>query len=87
MADRQYDRAIATVGRVHALKHPGMGNAHYVAAASAIELKNYSVAQTEFTLFLQEDSGNPLAATARHNLDILDRSLKTSAGAPVARNP
>lgn len=82
---RQYNQAIATVGKVHALKHPGMGNAHYVAAASAVELKNYSLAQSEFTLFLQEDSSNPLAATARHNLDILDRSLKASASAPAGQ--
>ncbi len=72
-------QAIVTVGKVHELKHPGMGNAHYVAAVSAVELKDYSAAQSEFALFLQEDPANPLAATARYNLDILDRSQKANA--------
>ncbi|MGA9566742.1 MAG: VWA domain-containing protein [Candidatus Korobacteraceae bacterium] len=72
--NHQYRDAIDTVGRVHALQHPGMGNAHYVAAAAAVALNDLPVAQSELTLFLQEDPSNPLAPTARHNLDILNRS-------------
>jgi VWFA-related protein len=77
--NHQYREAIETVGKVHELKHPGMGNAHYVAAVAAVELKDYPVAQTEFALFLQEDPSNPLAATARRNLDILERHQKAVA--------
>jgi VWFA-related protein len=74
--NHQYHEAIETVARVHQLKHPGMGNAHYVAAASAVALKDYGVAQSQFSLFLEEDPSNPLAATARKNLDILNRNQK-----------
>jgi len=77
--NHQYHEAIETVARVHQLKHPGMGNAHYVAAASAVALKDYGVAQRQFSLFLQEDPSNPLAATARKNLDILNRNQKAVA--------
>ncbi len=79
--NHQYREAIQTVGRVHALQHPGMGNAHYVAAAAAVALHDYPVAQTEFALFLQEDPNNPLAATARYNLAILERNEKITAAA------
>ncbi len=72
--NHQYRDAIDTVGRVHALQHPGMGNAHYVAAVAAVALNDLPVAQSELTLFLQEDPSNPLAPTARYNLDILNRS-------------
>ena len=51
-----------------------MGNAHYVAAVAAVALNDYPVAQSELALFLQEDPANPLAPTARYNLDILSRS-------------
>jgi VWFA-related protein len=74
---RQYREAIETVARVHQLQHPGMGSAHYVAAVSAAALKEYNLAQSQFGLFLQEDPSNPLAATARRNLEILDRNQKT----------
>ena len=70
----QYHQAIETVGRVHALQHPGMGNAHYVAAVAAIALNDFPIAQSELSLFLQEDPANPLAASARYNLDILNRN-------------
>jgi VWFA-related protein len=82
--NHQYREAIDTVGRVHALQHPGMGNAHYVAAAAAVALNDLPVAQSELTLFLQEDPSNPLAPTARYNLDILNRSQQ-KAGATSAQ--
>jgi len=86
--NHEYREAIQTVGKVHELKHPGMGNAHYVAAVSAVELKDYPGAQSEFAVFLQEDPSNPLAATARHNLDILERNQQSFAanagGKPTA---
>ncbi len=82
--NHQYRDAIDTVGRVHALQHQGMGNAHYVAAAAAVALNDLPVAQSELTLFLQEDPSNPLAPTARNNLDILNRSQQ-KAGATSAQ--
>ena len=81
--NHQDREAIQMVGRVHALKHPGMGNAHYVAAAAALALNDYPIVQSELTLFLQEDPANPLAATARRNLDILERDRKARV-APAA---
>ena len=53
--NHQYRDAIRHCGRVHALQHPGMGNAHYVAAAAAVALNDLPVAQSELALFLQED--------------------------------
>jgi tetratricopeptide (TPR) repeat protein len=70
----QYREAIETVGRVHAMQHPGMGNAHYVAAVAAVALNDFPVARHQLALFLEEDPSNPLAPTARYNLDILNRS-------------
>jgi Ca-activated chloride channel family protein len=70
----QYREAIETVARVHALQHPGMGNAHYVAAVAAVALNDFPVARHQLALFLEEDPSNPLAPTARYNLDILNRS-------------
>ncbi len=67
----QYREAIQTAGRVHELRHKGMGNVHYVAAVAAVALNDPPRAQSEFALFLQEDPANPLAPTARRNLDIL----------------
>jgi len=77
--NHQYRGAIETVARVHELQHQGMGNAHYVAAVAAVALNDLPVAQNQFSLFLQEDPANPLSATARNNLDILERNQKTVA--------
>lgn len=72
--NHQYQQAIQTAGRVHELQHKGMGNVHYVAAVAAVTLNDLPVAQSQLTLFLQEDPANPLAPTARSNLDILQRN-------------
>ncbi len=80
----QYKEAIETVGRVHAQQHPGMGNAHYVAAVSAVEISDLAAAQREFGLFLQEDPMNPLAATARYNVDVLKRNQQEAASSQEA---
>jgi VWFA-related protein len=74
--NHQYRDALQTAARVHALDHPGLGNAHYVAAAAALSLNDFSTAQSQLTLFLQEDPSNALSPVARQNLDILDRRLK-----------
>ena len=91
--NHQYREAMDTAVRVHSLDHPGLGNAHYVAAVAAISLNDYASAQNEFALFLKEDPTNPLAAGARHNLDILSRHLQAppsggvTAQAKPAENP
>ena len=79
--NHQYREAIETVARIHQLQHPGMGNAHYVAAVAAVALNDLLLAQNQLGLFLQEDPSNPLAATARYNLDILYRNQKSNAAA------
>ena len=70
----EYHHAIETAIRVHGLKHDGLANVHYVAAASAIALMDFDIVQRELELFLQEDPANPLAPTARYNLKILAAS-------------
>ena len=77
--NHQYRETIQTVDRIHAVPHPGMGNAHYLAAVAAIALKDLPRAQSELELFLQEDPSNPLAPTARANLDILIKNQQASA--------
>jgi tetratricopeptide (TPR) repeat protein len=77
--NHQYRQAIETVRKVHSLQHPGMGNAHYVAAVAAVALNDFPTAQNEFTLFLEEDPSNPLAPTARSNLDILSHNQQAAA--------
>jgi len=67
----QYRHAIETAERVHSLDHKGLANAHYVAAASAIELKQFEIVQHELELFLKEDPTNPLAPAATYNLKVL----------------
>jgi Ca-activated chloride channel homolog len=79
--DRQYQQVIETVARIHGMKHDGFGNAHYIAAVAAISSSDYSSAQTEFALFLDEDPNNPLAATARSNLDALNSYQQQAAAA------
>jgi len=87
--NHQYQEAIQTVGRVHALQHKGMGNAHYVAAVAAVALNDLPVAQSELELFLREDPANPLAASARYNLDILGRNQQkiSQEPSPSAHQP
>ncbi|HWC19210.1 MAG TPA: VWA domain-containing protein [Terriglobales bacterium] len=67
----QHRRAIETTERVHALEHKRLAQAHYVAAASAIELKEFDIVRRELELFLKEDPTNPLAPTASYNLRVL----------------
>lgn len=70
----EYHHAIETAARVHGLQHPGLANVHYVAAASAIALKEFEVVQRELELFIKEDPANPLAPTASYNLSVLANS-------------
>jgi len=74
----EYHHSIDTAVRVHGLQHSGMANVHYVAAASAIALKDFDVVQRELELFLKEDPANPLAPSATHNLKVLASSKTQS---------
>ena len=71
--DHEYEQTLKTAQQVHALEHHGMANVHYIAAAAAIALKDVDTTRRELTLFLAEDPTNPLAPTAKHNLEILER--------------
>jgi VWFA-related protein len=68
---QQYSKAIETVARIHQMPHDGKGNAHYVAAAAAVELQDAEVVERELMLFLKEDPANPLAPVARMNLQTI----------------
>jgi len=81
--DHEYEQTLKTAEQVHALEHHGMANVHYIAAAAAMALKDMDTIQRELTLFLNEDPTNPLAPTAKQNLEILERrksSVASSAG-------
>jgi Ca-activated chloride channel family protein len=83
----EYHHAIETAVRVHELRHDGLANIHYLAAASAIALEDFDVVERELEFFLKEDPTNPLAPTARYNLGILaaSRSTQTLSSAPAQR--
>ncbi|HKD90732.1 MAG TPA: VWA domain-containing protein [Terriglobales bacterium] len=68
-----YHHAIATADRVHQLGDKGYANVHYIAAAAAIALHDYAVAERELQQFVKEDPENVLAPNARHNLEVLAR--------------
>jgi len=74
--NHEYQQAIETVARLHGLSHPGMGNAHYVAAAAALALQDGDTFERELMLFLDEDPTNPLAPVARENLKLLSDNKK-----------
>ena len=80
----EYHHAMETAARVHGLQHPGLANVHYVAAASAIAVKDFDVVQRELELFLKEDPTNPLAPTASYNLKILASSKTVPVGSSSA---
>jgi Ca-activated chloride channel homolog len=67
----QYQSALETAQRVHALEHKGMANVHYVAASAAMSLNDYETMERELGLFVSEDPTNPFAAMARQNLAAL----------------
>ena len=68
---REYQRALETVRRVHALEHKGLANAHYVAASAAMSLNDFETMESELGFFLSEDPTNAFAPTARQNLAAL----------------
>jgi Ca-activated chloride channel homolog len=84
--DHQYEQTLETVKRVHALEHKGLANVHYIAAASAMALRNFEAMQSELDLFLSEDPTNPLAPAARKNLDILIQRKNKAAQAAAGTN-
>lgn len=67
----EYRHAIDTAQRVHGLQHKGFANVHYVAASSAIEVKDFDAVRRELERFLKEDPANPLAPAAKYNLKLL----------------
>ncbi len=81
----QYQRAIETAGRVHALEHKGMANVHYIAASAAISLDDFPTAQRELEFFVREDPANPLAPIAHQDLAVLARRQNQPAQASGAQ--
>jgi VWFA-related protein len=79
----QYQQAIETAQRVHALDHKGMANVHYVAAASAMALNDFDTMERELNFFVGEDPTNALAPTARQNLAAIahNKLVRTAAAA------
>lgn len=85
--NHQYQQAIDTAQRVHALDHKGLAEVHYVAAAAAMSANDFGAMQRELTFFVNEDPTNAFAPAARKNLDALARrnaAAQNAAGAPAA---
>jgi len=83
----EFKQAIDTAGRVHAMDHKQLANVHYVAAASAIALKDYPAAKRELEFFVAEDPTNALAPVARANLDIIARNANAASAAVAPSVP
>ena len=81
--NHQYQPALQTAQRVHALDHKGMANVHYVAAAAAMTLNDFDSMERELNLFLSEDPTNAFAPVARQNLAALTHN-KTVRAAGVS---
>jgi len=72
--NHDFNHVIETAQRVHSLEHKGSANVHYLAADAAISLKDYSTAERELGLFLNEDPTNAMAPGARYNLGVLEKN-------------
>ena len=82
--NRDYEQALNTAQRVHALDHHGIANIHYLAASAAVALNDMGTVQAQLNIFLAEDPTNPLAPTARQNLDLLARAKNGAASIPTS---
>lgn len=82
--NHQYQQAIETAQRVHALDHKGLAEVHYVAAAAAMSVNDFGAMQRELTFFLNEDPTNAFAPAARKNLDALARRSAAAQNAGAA---
>lgn len=82
--NHHYSDTLKTTARVHSLDHRGMANVHYIAAAASLTMNDRDDGIRELTQFLNEDPTNPLAPTARRNLEILEKQ-KLGPVAPSSR--
>jgi VWFA-related protein len=69
--NHHYELVLETVQRVHDLPHKEFGDVHYVGAAAAMALKDFTTMQRELGIFLNEAPASPFAPNARHNLELL----------------
>jgi len=69
--NHQYQQAVQTAERVHALDHKGLANVHYIAAAAALSLNDFDTTERELNFFVSEDPSNAFAPVARQNLAAL----------------
>jgi VWFA-related protein len=81
----EYQQALQTAQRVHALQHQGMANVHYVAASAAMAIQDFDTMERELTFFVSEDPTNAFAPLARQNLAALTHNK--SVRAAQANNP
>jgi len=87
--NHHYSQTLKTTERVHNLDHRGMANVHYIAAAASLTMNDLDDGIRELTQFLNEDPTNPLAPTARRNLEILEKQKQgpVPVASAAGRNP
>jgi Ca-activated chloride channel family protein len=83
--NHQYQQAIDTAQRVHALDHKGLAEVHYVAAAAAMSANDFGAMQRELTFFVDEDPTNAFAPAARKNLEALARRAEAQKAGAAAQ--
>lgn len=83
----EYQHALETAQRVHALPHEGMANVHYVAASAAMTIQDFNTMERELNLFLGEDPTNAFAPIARQNLTALTHNKMVRAAQASSPQP
>jgi Ca-activated chloride channel homolog len=83
----EYQHALDTAQRVHALPHQGMANVHYVAASAAMAIQDFNTMERELNLFLGEDPTNAFAPVARQNLAALTHNKTVRAAQAGSPQP
>jgi hypothetical protein len=78
---RQYQAALQTAQRVHALDHKGLANLRYIAAGAALALNDRDAMARELNVFLIEDPTNAFAPVARQNLAVLTQNKNATVAA------
>jgi VWFA-related protein len=85
--DHKYADSLRTAERVHAMKHQGLANVHYIAASAAMSLGDQVESRRELSTFISEDPTNPLAPVARQRLSGSETKQADSSRASSSSTP
>ncbi len=84
---QRYGDCLQTVEKVHRLSHRRMANVHYIAAAAAMALHDFTRMRSELNTFITEDPTNPLTPIAHKSLESLAYAQKSESLVPTSGLP